>query len=151
MKQYFAAIVLTGALIQPAAAITFPSLTTIYVGSGVTDTTGVGDYATAFACANVSGKTASVRVAVLGPTAFVEGSTTQQIIHGGNVIFATQGIFGFTVTLVQTGSVTHGTVNIEATESAVFCTAMILDPDTPGPNGIQLHLVRVNPHPGTVE
>lgn len=52
---------------------------------------------------------------------------------------------------MNTGSVLHGTVNIEATESGVFCTAMIVDADTAGPNGIALNLVRVNPHPGTVE
>jgi len=34
MKKYLAAVALAAVLTQPAAAVTFPSLTTIYVGSG---------------------------------------------------------------------------------------------------------------------
>ena len=45
----------------------------------------------------------------------------------------------------------HGVVNVEATNSAVFCTAKVVDPDVEGANGHTLPLVRVNPHPGTVE
>jgi hypothetical protein len=52
---------------------------------------------------------------------------------------------------LQTGSVNQGVVNIEATNSAVFCNAMIVDAGAAIPDGIALHLVRVNPHPGTVE
>ena len=58
MKKYLAAIALAAAFAQPATAITFPSLTTIYVGTGLYDA-GVAvegfDTATAINCANVSG------------------------------------------------------------------------------------------------
>jgi hypothetical protein len=37
MKTKLSAITLAVALAQPAAAVTFPTLTTIYVGSGVYD------------------------------------------------------------------------------------------------------------------
>ena len=44
---------------QPAGAVTFPSLTTIYVGSGVRDDGGAANLglATTFICSNVSGVT----------------------------------------------------------------------------------------------
>jgi hypothetical protein len=45
----------------------------------------------------------------------------------------------------------QGAVVIDATESAVFCSAMIVDAAAIVPNGIELHLVRINPHPGSVE
>jgi hypothetical protein len=42
-------------------------------------------------------------------------------------------------------------LNVESTQSGVFCTAAIIDAEL-GPNyGSSPHLVRVNPHPGTVE
>ena len=52
---------------QPASAITFPSLTTIYVGSGVTDSSEVASVgiATAFSCSNVSGQSTTLRFLVL--------------------------------------------------------------------------------------
>lgn len=91
------AVAATVTAATPAASITFPSLTTIYVGSGVTDTTGFGtaSFATAFACANVSGNSTSLRILVLGPTANIEGSVTVPLIHGANVVVATQDIGGF--------------------------------------------------------
>jgi hypothetical protein len=47
--------------------------------------------------------------------------------------------------------VSGGVVNVESTNSAVFCTAKVIDPDVDGANGHSLPMVRVNPHPGTVE
>ena len=72
MMKYFAAVALASialaAFAHPASAVTFPSLTTIYVGSGVVDS---GDapgqgVATSIHCSNVSGIAAQVRVLVLG-------------------------------------------------------------------------------------
>ena len=37
MKKYFAAVAFAAALSQPATAVTFTKLTTIYVGTGVVD------------------------------------------------------------------------------------------------------------------
>jgi hypothetical protein len=45
----------------------------------------------------------------------------------------------------------RGTVNIESTQSGVFCQAYLVDAASPTPSGVPLHLVRINPHPGAVE
>jgi hypothetical protein len=142
-------------LAQPAAAVTFPTLTTIYVGSGVyddnsNDNLGV---ATSIHCSNVSGISVQVRVLILGFAGAVEGSQTRNLAHGATETFSTHQtiIFADVAGDLTTGGVEQGVVNVEATNSAVFCTAMIVDAATAIPNGIDLHLVRVNPHPGTVE
>jgi hypothetical protein len=155
-KSLFAAALAAAplAFAQPAAAITFPSLTTIYVGAGVTDSQGfttVGNFATAFACTNVSGQTASLRFLVLSSGGAVLASVPWQLTHGRHVLAATRNIAAFSEVLLNTGTLLHGTVNIESTQSGVFCTAMMVDATTAGPNGIALNLVRINPHPGAVE
>jgi len=50
-----------------------------------------------------------------------------------------------------TGSVSPGVVNIESTQSGVFCSAETIDAAAAAPVGVTRNLVRVNPHPGTVE
>ena len=70
MNKLFVAVALATALLQPAGAITFPTLTTIYVGSGVYDDGGgtfVGE-ATSIHCSNVSGVSVQGRVLILGPS-----------------------------------------------------------------------------------
>jgi hypothetical protein len=156
MRKSFAAFAFaTLALAQPASAITFPKLTTIYVGSGVYDNGGDDELgsATSFHCSNVSGVAVQVRVLVLSPTGALEGAVNVSLAHGATGTISTHGTFAFTEgsNLLNTGSVTQGVVNIEATNSAVFCTAMIVDANAAVPTGIDIHLVRVNPHPGTVK
>ena len=152
MKQYLAALGLTAAIAQPATAITFPSLTTIYVGTGVRDD-GAGSnlgIATTFNCSNVSGVTAQVRFLVLGIDGAIGGNLTLTILHGGMRTVSTHNEVTFSATNLATGVVDQGTVNIESTQSGVFCNAMITDAAVGG-HGFTLPLVRVNPHPGTVE
>ena len=50
----------------------------------------------------------------------------------------------------QQAAALQGVLNIEATQSGIFCTAMIVDGADAG-EGITLPLVRINPHPGTLE
>ena len=140
MKKYLAAVALASTLVQPAAAVTFPSLTTIYVGSGIRDNfTGQGPrVGTAFNCSNVSGVAATVRFLVLNLDGQLVRSASISVPHGG------------TRTAVTRLVGTSGVVNIESTQSAVFCNAMIVDTAVAG-QGISIPLVRVNPHPGTVE
>ena len=151
---HFAAVALAAALVQPAAAITFPSLTTIYVGSGVYDD---GDdmfdgTATVVHCSNVSGQSVQIRALVLSSPGAVEGSSTQSVAHGATVSFATHAVSVYTSVPLLTGEVKQGVVNVEATNSGVFCTAMTINADLlEEVVGVQLDLVRVNPHPGTVE
>ena len=155
MKTYLPVAALVALFAQPAAAVTFPSLTTIYVGSGVTDNGGAENagIATTFLCSNVSGVDASVRWLVLDASGtIVEGQSTFPVGHGETLAVSTHFTATFTTATLNTGIVNHGVVNIESTQSAVFCTAAIVDAAGPPPAfTMPLHLVRVNPHPGTVE
>ena len=45
----------------------------------------------------------------------------------------------------------EGVVNIESLQSGVFCNAKTIDAAADSRIGVTLPLVRVNPHPGTVE
>ena len=155
MKKYLAAFALAAAFAQPAAAITFPTLTTIYVGSEVRDDSSDSfeGIATAFHCTNVSGQTATVRILALFAAGNVAGSVSTTLAHGETKTVSTHE----TTVFVEAAEVApgvflqQGAVNIEPTQSAVFCTAMMVEAAPFVPQGIDLHLVRVNPHPGTVE
>ena len=151
MKTMLTAIALAATLAQPAAAITFPSLTTIYVGAGAfsvgNDLSGT---ATVVVCSNVSGVAASIRVLMLNDNGGIEGQATVTTGHGGSEVFFTHPIIPFGGEDLQTGSFI-GVINIEATQSGVFCTARIMNGEGPAQDAAPLDLVRVNPHPGTVE
>jgi hypothetical protein len=144
------------AFAQPAAAITFSKLTTIYVGSGVYDNGGAAHsgVATSVHCSNVSGVSVQVRVLILSSGGSVEGSLTQTLAHGATQTFSTHetAIFNEPFGSLATGSVTQGVANVEATNSAVFCTAAVIDAGSfPPVFSMPIHLVRINPHPGSVE
>jgi hypothetical protein len=149
-----AAALAAAGLAAPASAITFPSLTTIYIGSGVRDDGGAENAgtATAFHCSNVSGATAQVRFLVLSSGGIPRGNLTFTVAHGETVGTATHDTVAYLENLVMgTGFVAEGVINIEATQSGVFCTAKTIDAALASPVGVTLDLVRVNPHPGTVE
>ena len=156
MKTTLTAIVLAATLAQPAWAITFPSLTTIYVGAGIYDS-GTGDHngsATAFHCSNVSGVNVQVRFAVLAANGAFQGGFTRTLSHGQAAVAVTHLTNAFLDTgnsMGVSGILSSGTVNIETTNSGVFCTAMIVDATSGTLDGVDLHLVRINPHPGSVE
>jgi hypothetical protein len=153
MKTYLAAVALSATLAQPAGAVTFPSLTTIYVGAGVTDSGDPEDagIATSFHCANVSGKTTTLRFLVLSNNG-VEGSAQDVVAHGDTTTASTHATKAYLDNLsLNTGGVFQGVINIESTESGVFCNAVSIDASAAVPTGVTLPLVRVNPHPGTVE
>ena len=154
MNRYFLIGVVSALLAQPAAAITFPSLTTIYVGAGVYDSSGAVDSGTIFRCANVSGQNAAVRFLVLNELGNLAGAPqVANVPHGASVLAATESTIAFSNELVlSTGTLEAGAVvNIESTQSGVFCNAVVFDPDTDPRDGSSLPLVRVNPHPGTAE
>jgi hypothetical protein len=135
----------------PAPAITFPSLTTIYVVSGVYDDGGAMEagFATSVHCTNVSGQQAQVRFLFLSAGGSVIGTGVDNIPHGATTTVSTHATEFFEFSLA-TGAVAQGALNIESTESAVFCSAMIVEAGSVA-NSVALHMVRVNPHPGTVE
>ena len=152
MKKYLAALTIAAALAPPAAATTFPSLTTIYVGAGVYDS-GNGFNATLIRCANVSGLSAAMRYLILDEDGLVIASQTANVIHGASALAATSAVGGVSGEVVLAiGEQEEGAVlNVESTQSGVFCNAAIVDPNGLVRDGSSLPLVRVNPHPGTVE
>ena len=136
-------------LTSPASAVTFPSLTTIYVGTGVNDDA---ETATSFHCSNVSGVSTDVRFLVLSASGVVEGLATVTIAHGATHTASTRNTAAYIEnTGLATGTIVQGLVNIESRQSGVFCSAMSIDIAATSPLGVTLPLVRVNPHPGTVE
>jgi len=145
----FAAAVLTATL--PAQATTF-SLRTIYVASGVTDDGAIinNGIATSVHCTNLSGKTATVRVAVYDPTGTLVGSNAASVANLGTRTISTHSVVYFSELDSGTGAINQGVLNVSSTESGVFCTAMIVGAAAPI-SGVDLHMVRFNPHPGTVE
>jgi hypothetical protein len=153
MKTTLTAIALAATLIQPASAITFPSLTTIYVGSGIVDSGGPENagFATIFNCSNVSGVTATVRFLILS-TFGVNADKSVVLPHGETVVAATDetAVSFETLSLDVMSILNGGVVNIESTQSGVFCNAIFADA-AGGGFAVNLPLVRVNPHPGTVE
>ena len=155
MKKFLPVIALAACasiLSAPAPATTFPTLTTIYIGI-VRDNDAPANQgvATSFNCSNVSGVSASVRFLVLGHNGGVEASTTTTIPHGGTRSASTHPELTFLEDIdLAPGGIGQGVINIESTQSGVFCNAMITEGGVGG-SGITLPLVRVNPHPGTVE
>jgi hypothetical protein len=150
MKKYLVAVAIA-ALTQPAFATTFPTLTTIYVGGGVRDTGLSNLWVTVFQCTNVSGQTASLRVLVLEGDGAVAGSLTRQLAHGALAVISTNSSTAFGEDSMETEALA-GTVNIESTQSGVFCSATVVEQSVAKPTFVMdIHLVRVNPHPGTVQ
>ena len=153
MKTYVPAAALVALLAQPAQAITFPSLTTIYVAAGVHDDGAGGSLgtATSVTCSNVSGVATSIRILVLSVGGTILASRTfHNLSHGTSVRYATHPTFLGPEVDLATGAVAGGIANVETTQSAVFCTFAVVDAAGPAA-GFPLNAVRVNPHPGTVE
>jgi hypothetical protein len=118
------------------------------VDDGAADNSGI---ATSFNCSNVSGLSAQVRFLVLGPSGAVEANVTATIPHGATSTASTHLSASYSTNVpLATGVVSQGAVNIESTQSGVFCNAIVTDAADAG-NGFDINMVRVNPHPGTVE
>jgi hypothetical protein len=153
MKTTLAAFALATALAQPASAVQFSKLTTIYIGAGAYDDGGAfpNGTATVIHCSNVSGGPVDIRVLMLGANGFIEGQLTRAGLgHGQLALIGSHDIQPYGIDEINTGFFI-GTVNIEATNSAVFCTATLMEAAGPATTAAPLSLVRVNPHPGTVE
>jgi len=156
MKKSLLVVVLTAfaTLIGSAAAVTFPSLTTIYVGSGLRDSAQGPNsgLATVIHCSNVSGLTASVRMLLLHSNGSIAGAHTfNSVAHGSTVSLATHPVAAYDGTDLNVLEINSGAVNIESTQSGVFCNAAVIDASGAVVVAIPIPLVRVNPHPGTVE
>lgn len=161
-RTWLSALVLAVIANVSAFAITFPSLTTIYVGAGVKYTDEccgdppVTGTQTIFHCTNVSGITANVRIMLLDQAGAFLDDVTLTVVHGETITVATGLTAGYRETdflTPPTGptNLASGVINIESTQSAVFCNGKVADGGSESSRGITLTLVRVNPHPGTVE
>lgn len=129
----------------------FPSLTTVYVGSGVSDDGGTSDVgiATSFHCSNVSGASVQVRFRVINYDGVQKADQTLSIPYLGTRTASTHNEKTFTSDIfLNTGVVNQGVIIIQSTAAFVFCNAMITNAAVGG-NGINLPLTRYNVAPGT--
>ena len=160
MKRIFTAAVAVAAIsvagATPVRATTFPTLTQIYFASGARDNsvdsdfTGIG---TIIDCTNMSGQTASVRYQFRHATGQLLAGATLLLANLATKTITSMGSASFTNdTPLPTGTFLGGSIQILSTQSAVYCSAMIIRTDGgDDPSGVALHMVRFNPHPGTVE
>jgi len=159
MNKLFVAAALAVTVAQPAIAITFQSLTTIYVITGIKDSGTALDntgHATAVQCSNVSGVTTTIRYLTLSATGAVLGTVTiNNVSHGATIETSTKGTVAYdneTLDLLPDGvTLSAGVLNIESLQSGVFCTAAIIEASLENPVGVTPHIIRINPHPGTVK
>lgn len=139
----------------PAAkAKAFPSLTLIYVATGLRDsgsTENAGD-ATVIACTNWTSATQRIRYIIRGPLAssikdvtYEVGASKTFTVSTHNTLFAGEDAF------LDTGGVYQGSLRIFATAALITCSAFVVDADTQIPAGVSLRLVRYNAVSGTQE
>jgi hypothetical protein len=109
--------------------------------------------ATTVNCTNVSGQTVSVRFVVFDDIGTKKTDITVHNLLNTQVLTASthRTVFFANETTFATGSLAQGTIDVEATNAAVFCTASVEQADIGTPSGWDLHVVRVNAAPGTVE
>lgn len=133
----------------PVQATTFSSARLIYVAASVGDHSFAG---TAVPCVNLSGQNARITWSFFNNGGSSVGSLTLNVAHGRTVIVATyHGISVLSDRLVLSAKDFQGRLAVYSTQSGVFCSAILGHPTLGEPQGIELHMVRFNPHPGTVE
>jgi len=162
MKRFAFGLVATGAFAVAAsgamagnAPTAFPASTTIYIVAGVVDdgsaaNTGVASTVT---CTNVSGVNVNIRVAAFNSSGTKKGDATiSNVPNAGVRTFSTHNTLLWAEdNLLATGTIQQGVFNVESTNAAVFCTASVESAGNASPFGWDLHVVRVNKDPGTVE
>ena len=122
MKRYSLAVALAvfAILSGSAVAVTFPSLTTIYIGSGARDSAQGPNLglATVIHCSNVSVLTASVRILLLHSNGSMAGvHTFNSVVHGSTVSLATHPVAAYYSTDLNVLEINSGVVNIEVRHS----------------------------------
>ena len=137
----------------PTPSIAFSSLTSIYFASGVLDSGHPANEgnATVVHCSNISGVSTQLRLLFFSPTGVILGNHVVTLLNVHTYTASTHGVNVFGDTAVNTGPIVQGLLAVQTTQSAVFCTAMVVDAAAAVPNGIDLHMVRFNEHPGVVE
>jgi len=135
---------------MPAHATTFSSPRLIYVASGVADWSSPAT-GTAVHCTNLSGQTATIKWTFTKDSGAGAGSATLAVPPGRSVAVNTEnGVSFYGYNPVLSAHDFQGRVSVASTQSGVFCSAVLAQLTVP-PSGLQLHIVRFNAHPGTVE
>ena len=124
----------------------------IYVAAGAADWINPVVVSTVVGCTNLSGQNATVRWSFFkGDNGSLLGSLAQVVPHARTVFVRTHNGLGFYGGLnVSTAEEFDGMVIVYSTQSAVFCSAVVANPPA-SELQVDLHMVRFNPHPGTVE
>ena len=103
----------------------------------------------------MSGQTASVRYQFRGSNGFALAGGTLLIASLDTRTVTSEGLVAFFAgPQLPTGVFFGGALEILSTQSAVFCSAWLVDASgvaSVGPASTDLHMVRFNPHPRTVE
>jgi hypothetical protein len=139
----------------PTPYATTDPLLTIYRVSGVSDDGGAENVgmATVFHCSNTSGVTERLQFQIRQyPGTII---STKETVIGGNATVTAMThqvtMFGVDMVLSPTVKVDQGFARISASAKGVYCSAMIVDASAFVPEGIALHMARVNAPTGVQE
>ena len=133
---------------QPAPQAVSDPLKVIYRVPGVRDTAGI---ATVFSCTSNSSVEELLKSTVRKDDGSEAGFAQIPIPARSTRVVATRDTNAFTESASGFATDLQGIATISASTTNVFCSAMLVDPTPTTPNGIALHMVRFNPHPGTEE
>jgi hypothetical protein len=137
------------AAIGPLHAATTDPLKVIYRISGLLDngSTGKTGVATAVVCTNFGNAREKMRFVVRNETGAVKAELffidfdpriSATVVTHPTALFTN-------VDVLNTGAMSPGSMTIQSTSLLVHCSAMIVDAAATVPQGIELHMVRINP------
>ena len=102
-------------------------------------------------CSNVSGLTPTLRMQFLHANGTSAGlHIFNSVAHGATVTLATHEVAAYDAFELNVLQINSGR-SIKSTQSGVFCNASAIDASGALVVAVPIPLVRVNPHPGTVE
>ena len=147
---------LLGFIAAAPVAVAQNQLFPLYVFPGLFDNGGAGQMgvASVFHCSNFSAAPQTVQVVVFNYNATPVANMSALIGSTSTFTFATKDTALYSEDLIlNTGAVYQGVGGILGSSPSIVCTAQVLDASTAihGPTGINLHGMRFNPQPGTME
>jgi hypothetical protein len=98
-------------------------------------------------CVNFSGDTETVRIVIRSADGTLIANQAFTLPHLQNMSVANATQFAYTTTFMP--ATAHGMATIAATSVSIVCSAVVLDVFTS--SGTALHMIRLNPAPGTLE
>lgn len=128
---------------------------TIYHVAGVVNSGDVGETfgATVIHCTNLSQSRAAMEVSLRDGTGVVKAVVKYSIAKNATMTFSTKFTKAFSddVTPAQSVDIEQGSATVRSSARKVICSAAQVDAASDAPNGVALHMVRLNPISGTVE